>query len=111
MAAITPTTSNASSVAASSNTRSGYIKLNRGKNRISVYSTSWSGSKAAALEYLPIPDDDSRGSAKDKAGDAVSFTANDFVDMEGPGYVCINVTNANSAVVNLLVQPCGQSLP
>lgn len=103
MAAITPSTNNAESVAANTNGKSPYLVLNPGRNRISVYSTSWASSKAAALKYTPIPNDDALGDAKYDSSTAVSFTANGAVDLFGPGLVCIDVTNSNAAATNVIV--------
>jgi hypothetical protein len=101
--AITPSTLNAESVAANTNAKSAYLRLNPGRNRISVYSTSWTGGKTAALKYAPIENDDSLTNVKYDATTAVSFTANDAVDVFGPGLVCIEVASANAAAVNILV--------
>ena len=102
MAAITPVL-NRSSVAAAANDRSGYVRLATGLNKVNVYSTSWSGGKAAALKYTAIDDSDAVGEVLDQTNTAVSFDANGGVDMFGPGCVCIDVTSANAAEVVLLV--------
>jgi hypothetical protein len=101
MAAIVPVL-NRSTVAAAANTRSGYVRLATGLNKVNVYSTTWSG-KAAALKYTPIDDDAAVGEVLDQTNTAVSLTANGGVDMYGPGCVCIDVTSANAAEVVLLV--------
>jgi len=101
MPAITPVDFQ-TTVPASSSTRSSFVRLRPGLNKVSVYSTSWSGSKAAALKYTPIDNDDAVGDVLDQTNTAVSFTANGGVDMHGPGCVCIDVTNANVAPVVLV---------
>lgn len=106
MAAITASTNNTESVPASQNASSAYVKVGHGVNKITVYSASWSGSKAAALMFTPILDDAAVGAVKDQSGSAVSFTANESVDMRGPGFVRIDVTNSNGSPVYLAVNKC-----
>lgn len=88
-----------------SNTRSQVLQLNPGKNRIWVYSDAWDGTKAAALKYSPIPDDTALGAVKDTDGE-VSFTQNDGIDLEGPGFVCFDLTGADGDEVFMTVQQC-----
>lgn len=107
MAAITPAARGPVQVAASTNAKSSYLPLAPGLNRIWVSSTDWSGSKTAALKYTPTTDDDHLGTVKQPDfTTAVEFTENDGCDLNGPGFVCIEVSSANTAPVNLFVNKC-----
>lgn len=106
MAAVIPQTEPIATVAATLTTRSAYVRLAPGRNRVSIWSTSWSGSKSIAVKYCPIDNDDSITDIKFDASTAATFTANDGLDLFGPGIVCFDTTNANAAPTNMMVAAC-----
>lgn len=105
MSALTITEISNTTAAVSTATRSEVLRLNNGLNRVWVRSASWDGSKTAAVKYADIPDSDAIGPVK-IAGEAVELIANDGFDINGPGFVCFDLTAPDASPVYMSVTQC-----
>lgn len=108
MAAIRPVVSSPVQVPANTDSRSSYLQMTDGRYRIWVSSVDWSGSKVATVKFTPALDDDHLGSLKlNDLTTTISLSENGGVEVPGPGYICIEVSNSNGSPVNLFVNKVG----
>lgn len=106
MSAIQPSELSNETSPVTTNTRSQYLRLNNGLNRVGVRAASWNGSKTAALKYFAVPDTDAETEVQYYDRTAVEFVANNAIDMYGPGLVAIDITSTDGVGVYLYVLQC-----
>lgn len=78
--------------------------------KLSVHSSDWTGSKAAAVQWHPNPitqpDLEWVPLTEERNGEALSFSNNGGVrDIWKGGYVRLSITSANSAATTLVIDP------
>lgn len=105
MTALTITELSNTTAGVSTATRSQVLRLNNGVNRIWISSPSWDGSKTATVKYADVADTDRLGTVK-IAGEAAAFIANDGLDIQGPGYICFDLTSPDASAVVMSVTQC-----
>lgn len=105
MTALTITEISNTTAAVNTATRSQVLRLNNGLNRVWVRSASWDGNKTATVKYADIADTDAIGTVK-IAGAAVALIANDGLDIQGPGFICFDLTAPDGTPVYMSVTQC-----